>query len=131
MSFALLTLRCSAWLDFLSAWNTRDTETSLVSITPDLNLSVEELWLGALTILEQVITQVVERVGEKSTPPGLEIVHTLETDSEMEFKQLTPTPDNSPIIRSKIQPTESKRDQTQCCLGQNPRHHFGITNKLH
>ena len=52
---------------------------SLVLITPDLNLSAEEPWLGALTILEQVITQVVERVHEKSTPPGQEFVHTLET----------------------------------------------------
>ena len=85
----------------------RDTEMLLVPITPNLNPSVEESWLGALTILEQVITQVIEKVGEKSTPPEHDFVHTLETDSEMEFKQLSPTPDMSSIIRSKIQPTES------------------------
>ena len=85
----------------------RETEMSLVSITPDLNLSTEESWLGALTILEQVITKVVERVGEKSTPPGHEFIHTLETDSEIECEQLPPNLDMSPIIRSKVQPTES------------------------
>ena len=82
----------------------RDNEMSLVSITPDLNLSVEEPWLGVLTILEQVITQVVERVGEKATHPGHEFVHTPEMDSEIEFEHLPSTPDMSPIIRSKVQP---------------------------
>ena len=85
----------------------RETEISLVPTTPDLNLSMEECWLGALTIPEQVIMQVVERVGKKSTPPMHKFVHTLKTDSEMELQQLPPTPDMSPIICSKIQPTES------------------------
>ena len=77
---------------------------SPVPVTPDLNLSVEESWLGALTILEQII-QVVERVGEKSAPPGHDFEHTLETNSEIEFEKLLPTPDMYPIIRSKVQPT--------------------------
>ena len=85
----------------------RDTEMSLVHITPDLKPSVEESRLGALTMPEHAITQVIERVGEKSTPPEHEIVHTLETDTEMESQQLPPTLDMSPIIRSKIPPTES------------------------
>ena len=85
----------------------RDTEMSIVHITPDLNLSVEESWLGALTILEQVITQVIKRVSEKSTPPEHEFVHTLEADSEMEFEQLPPTLDMSPIIWYKIPSMES------------------------
>ena len=84
-----------------------DIETSLIPITLNLDPSAEESWLGALTIPEQVITQVIERVGEKSTPPEHEFVHMLETDSEMEIEQLPPTPDMSPIIRSKIQTTES------------------------
>ena len=66
----------------------RDTEMSLVPTTPNLNLSAEESWLGVLTILEQNITWVVERGGERSTPPGHEFVHTLETDSEVEFEHL-------------------------------------------
>ena len=99
-------MACSAWLDFFSMEYQIDTETLLVPITPDLNLSVEESWLGALTILEQVIIQVIERVGEKSIPPEHEFVHALETDLELEFEQLPPTLDMSHIIRSKIQPTE-------------------------
>ena len=49
----------------------------------------------------------IERVGEKSAPPGHENVHTPETSLEIEFKQLPPTPDMSPIIRSKGQSIES------------------------
>ena len=66
----------------------RDAAMSLLHITPDLNLSVEESRLGALTILEQVITQVIKKVGEKTSPLEHEPVHTLETDSKMEFEQL-------------------------------------------
>ena len=80
---------------------------SLVPTTPNLDQSAEESWLGALKIPEWVITQVVKRVGEKSTPPGHEFVCTPETYSEMKFKQLPPTPHMSSIIRSKIQSTES------------------------
>ena len=54
--------------------------------TPDLELSVEDQhWLGTLTCLEQVLTQVIERVGEKPTPPIqgtlTESINTLETNS--------------------------------------------------
>ena len=49
----------------------------------------------------------IERVGENSTPPEHELLHTPETDSEIEFEQLLPTPDMSPIIRSKTPPMES------------------------
>ena len=101
-------MACSAWLDFLFSMEyPRDTVMSLVHITPDLNPSVEESRLGALTILEQVITQVIEKVGGKTTPFEHELVHTPETDSKMEFEQLPPTPDMSPIIRPVIPPTES------------------------
>ena len=57
---------------------------------PDLNLNVEESWLGALTIIEQIITQGTERVGEKS--PGHKLVHTSETDSGDRIQAITPNP---------------------------------------
>ena len=74
-----------------------------MSLVPNLN--VEKSWLGALTIIEQVITQVIERVGQKSL--GYKLVHIPETDSAMEFKQLPPTPHMSPIIRPKTKPIKS------------------------
>ena len=45
--------------------------------------------------------------GKKTTPLEHELVHTPETDSKMEFEQLPPTLDMSPIIRPTIPPTES------------------------
>ena len=48
-------------------------------------------------ILEQVIMLVMERVGEKSTPPEYAFVQTPETDlSLQEFEQLPLTPNMSP-----------------------------------
>ena len=82
----------------------RDTKKS---VTLGLNPNAEESRLGALTILEQIITQVIEKVGGKITPLQHELVHTLETDSEMEFEQLPPTLDMSPLIRSVMPPMES------------------------
>ena len=38
--------------------------------------------------------------------PGYKLVPTAETDSEVEFDQLPPTPDMSPIIRTKPKPIE-------------------------
>ena len=61
---------------------------SLVHITPYLSLSAEESRLGALKILEQIIIQVIEKVGGKTILLEHELVHTPETDSKMEFKQL-------------------------------------------
>ena len=71
-----------AWFSFSMEYS-RDTERS---ITPDLNLNVEESRLGALVILEQIIAQVVEKVDGKITPLEHELVHTPENDSEMEFE---------------------------------------------
>ena len=91
--------------------------------TPDLELRVEDQYqLEALTFLEQVIMHVMERVGEKSTPPEYEFLHAPETNlSIREFKQLPQTPDMSPIIRSKIQSRESMPhfplSQTKLCVG--------------
>ena len=61
-------------------------------------------------ILEQVLTQVIERVGEKPTPLAQrtlkEYINTLETDSEIESEEPPLIPDMSPIIRPEVQPIE-------------------------
>ena len=108
-----------AWFSFSMEYS-GDTKKS---ITLDLNPNVEESRLKVLTIPEQIITQVIEKVGRKITPLKHELIYTPETDSEMEIKQLPPTPDMSPIIRPVMPPTEStsfpyKWNQTQCCLRQ-------------
>ena len=60
--------------------------------TPHLELSVEDqFWLGALKCLEQVLTQVIEIVGDKPTSLAQgtlrESINTLETDLEIESDQ--------------------------------------------
>ena len=47
-------------------------------------------------ILEQIITQVIEKVDERAIFFEQEPMHSPETDSE---KELPPTPDMSPVIR--------------------------------
>ena len=78
-----------------------------MSITPGLKPNVEESRLSVLTIIEQIITQVIEEVGEKTTFLKNELIHTPETDSKMELEQLPPTLDMSPIIRPIIPPKET------------------------
>ena len=80
----------------------RDTKKS---ITPGLNPHVEESSLGALTILEQIITQVIEQVILKWN-----LRH-------------YPTPDMSLIIRPVMPPMEFlphipiSVTKLKCCLG--------------
>ena len=88
-----------------------DTEMSPILITTDLKLSVEDQhWLGALTFLEQVLTQVIERVSKKPTSQThgtlTESINTLGTDALIESEQPPPTPDMSPIIRPELQSLE-------------------------
>ena len=46
-----------------------DTEMSPIPRTPDLEPSVEDQhWLRALTFLEQVLTQVIDKVGKNPSP---------------------------------------------------------------
>ena len=67
----------------------KDTEMSL---TPGLNMVIEELRSGILMILEQIITQVIEKVDGKTIFFEPELVHTPEINSE---RELPPTPDIS------------------------------------
>ena len=74
-----------------------ETETSSIPRTPDLELSVKDQYqLGALTFLEQDLTQVMETVGEKPISLAQETLteslKTPGTDSEMESGQPSPTP---------------------------------------
>ena len=71
----------------------KDTEMSL---TPGLNLVVEDLRSGTLMILEQIITQVIEKVDGRTIFCEQEPMHIPVTDSE---KELAPAPNISPIIR--------------------------------
>ena len=48
-----------------------DVEMSPIPRTPNLKPSEEDqYWLGALIFLEHVLTQVVDRMGEKPTSPA-------------------------------------------------------------
>ena len=72
-------------LIFFSMEYQQEAEMSPIPRTPDLELSLEDKYqLGALTFLEQVLTQVIGRVGEKPTSPAHGILtgsrNTLETD---------------------------------------------------
>ena len=82
----------------------RDTE---MSITSGLNPNTEESRSGLLTIIEQIIAQVIEKVGGETTFFENALVHTPETDFETELEQLPQTADMSPIIRPIIPPMES------------------------
>ena len=88
-----------------------EAEMSPIPRTSDLEQSVEDqYWLGVLTFLEQVLTQVIERVGKKSTSLAqgtlTEFIFALETNSEIESDQPPLTPDMSPIIRPEVQSIE-------------------------
>ena len=88
-----------------------DAKMSPILRTPYLESSAEDQhWLWVLTFLKQIIRQVIERVGEKSTSPAqgtlTESINILKTDSEVEFEQLPLTPDMSPMIRSEVQSIE-------------------------
>ena len=89
---AFLRSRISAWLGFCSMEYLNDTE---VTLTPGFNPVIEESRSGTLMILEQIITQVIEKVDERTIFFKQEPMHTPETNSE---KELPPTPDMSPIV---------------------------------
>ena len=61
----------------------------------------DQFQLEALTCLEYILTQVLERVGERTISPvqGVEkeSMNTSESHLEMESDQLPQTPDMSPI----------------------------------
>ena len=91
-----------------------DVEILPVPVTPDLKLNIEEQhWFWALTLLKQIIVQVVERMGENLTSPEHESltefsrtpgsINTPETESETEPEQPPLTPDMSPIVRPQIE----------------------------
>ena len=89
----------------------QDAEMPPIPITPDLKLSAEDQhWLGALTFLGQVLTQVLERLCEKPTSPEhgtlTESTNTMETQLDIEFEQPPLTPDMSPITRPEVQSIE-------------------------
>ena len=67
-----------------------------MSLMPGLNPVIEESRSGIVMILEQIITQVIEKVDGKTIFFEPEFVHTL----RLIQKELPPTPDISPIIRS-------------------------------
>ena len=88
-----------------------DAEMSPIPITPDLKPSAQDKhWLGTLTILEQVLTQVTERMGEKPTTPEhgtfTESINTQETDLKIESEQPALIPDMSQIIMPEVQSIE-------------------------
>ena len=66
------------WFSFRMQY-LKDTELSL---TPGLNLVIEESRSGALIILEQIIAKVIEKVGGQTIFFEQELVHTSETDSK-------------------------------------------------
>ena len=63
---------------------------------PGLNPVIDELRSGALMILEQIITWVIEKVYGRIIFFEQEPMHSLETDSE---KELPPAPDMPPNVR--------------------------------
>ena len=81
-----------AWFSFSMEY-LKDTEMSL---TPSLNLGIEESRSGMKMILEQIIMQAMEKVDGRTIFFEQEPMHTPETNSK---RELLPTPNMFPIIR--------------------------------
>ena len=131
MLFAFLTLKCSVWLVVHSliffqhgisggCWeitNTNNTKPQMECRRPTL--------VRGTSIFREVLTQVMERLGEKTTSPEhgtlRESINTLETNSKIESEQPPPTPDISPIIRPEVQSIEMylpcfRLSETKCSI---------------
>ena len=85
----------------------KDIEILPVPKTPDLKPSTEEQhWFWALTFVDEIVMQVVKKMGESPSSPVHAFINTLDTESELESEQSPLTPDMSPIIRPEIEPLE-------------------------
>ena len=84
-----------------------------MSLTPGLNLVVEELRSGISIILEQIIMQVMEKVNGKTISFKQEPRHTPETNSK---GGLPPTPEMSLIIRPIELESPFPQSETKICV---------------